>query len=69
MMRTENTKKIWTRPNGNWRGFTLLELIIACSILLVLATVALPLERVTLKRRKETELRYDLRQIRDAIDR
>ena len=48
---------------------TLLELLVACSILLVLATVALPLERVTLKRRKETELRYDLRQMRDAIDR
>jgi len=50
-------------------GMTLLELVVACAILLVLATVALPLERVTLKRRKETELRYDLRQIRDAIDR
>ena len=50
-------------------GMTLLELIVACAILLVLATVALPLERVTLKRRRETELRYDLRQIRDAIDR
>jgi general secretion pathway protein G len=50
-------------------GMTLLELIIACAILLVLATVALPLERVTLARRREAELRYDLRQIRDAIDR
>ncbi|MGH9563409.1 MAG: type II secretion system protein, partial [Terracidiphilus sp.] len=48
---------------------TLLELMIACSILLVLSTVALPLERVTLARRRETELRYDLRQMRDAIDR
>jgi general secretion pathway protein G len=50
-------------------GMTLLELIIACGILLVLASVALPLERVTLARRRETALRYDLRQIRDAIDR
>ena len=48
---------------------TLLELIIACGILLVLASVALPLERVTLVRRRETELRYDLREMRDAIDR
>src|ERR1700722_15082750 len=57
------------RTRAATAGFTLLELIVACSILLVLATVALPLERVTLKRRKETELRYDLRQMRDAIDR
>jgi len=51
------------------RGFTLLELIIACSILVILATVALPLVRVTLIRHREEDLRYDLRQMRDAIDR
>ncbi len=50
-------------------GFTLLELVLACSILLVLATIALPLARVTIKRRKEADLRYDLRQMRNAIDR
>ena len=50
-------------------GMTLLELIIACGILLILASVALPLERVTLVRRRESELRYDLRQMRDAVDR
>ena len=48
---------------------TLLELMIACSILLVLATVALPLTRVTVIRQREQLLRYDLRQMRDAIDR
>jgi len=48
---------------------TLLELIISCAILLVLATAALPLARLTVKRRKEDELRYALRHIRDAIDR
>src|SRR5208282_5715310 len=50
-------------------GMTLLELIIACSILLVLATVALPLTRVTVIRQREQMMRYDLRQMRDAIDR
>ena len=50
-------------------GMTLLELIIACAILSVLATAALPLARVAIMRKKETELRYDLRQMRDAIDR
>jgi general secretion pathway protein G len=48
---------------------TLLELIIACAILSVLATAALPLARVAILRRKEAALRYDLRQMRDAIDR
>jgi general secretion pathway protein G len=50
-------------------GFTLLELIMACAILLVLATSALPVARYTVKRQKETELRRDLREMRDAIDR
>src|SRR5579862_4835013 len=50
-------------------GMTLLELIIACAILAVLATAAIPLARVTVARRREAELRYDLREMRDAIDR
>jgi general secretion pathway protein G len=50
-------------------GMTLLELMIACSILIVLATVAMPIQRVVVRRRKEQELHYDLRQMRDAIDR
>jgi general secretion pathway protein G len=50
-------------------GMTLLELIAGCAILLILAAVALPLERVTIIRHRETELRYHLREIRDAIDR
>jgi general secretion pathway protein G len=48
---------------------TLIELVVACSILIVLATAALPLARMTVIRRKESDLRYDLRQMRDAIDR
>lgn len=50
-------------------GMTLLELIIACSILLVLSSMALPVFRYTVMRQKETELRYDLRTMKDAIDR
>jgi len=48
---------------------TLLELIIASSILLILASAALPVARYTIVRQKEAELRYDLRTMRDAIDR
>src|SRR3984885_14879701 len=50
-------------------GFTLIELILACSILFVLAAIAVPLARVAVKRRKEADLRYDLREMRTAIDR
>src|ERR1700686_1216330 len=50
-------------------GMTLLELIIACGILMVLSSAALPLARVTVKRQREAELRRDLREMRDAIDR
>jgi general secretion pathway protein G len=51
------------------RGFTLLELIIASAILVVLSTMAVPLARVTIQRERERELRADLWEMRDAIDR
>jgi general secretion pathway protein G len=61
------------RPRNNLAraqaGMTLLELIIVCAILLVLATAAMPMARFTVKRQKEAELRRDLREMRDAIDR
>ena len=50
-------------------GFTLIELIVATAILLILTTLALPLARVTIKREREHELRRDLWEMRDAIDR
>ncbi len=50
-------------------GLTLIELIIACALLMVLATAALPTARLTIKREKELELRRDLREMRTAIDR
>jgi len=51
------------------RGFTLIELIVATTILMILTTLAIPLARVTIKREKEHELRHDLWEMRDAIDR
>jgi len=50
-------------------GMTLIELIIACGILVVLASAALPVARYSIVRAKENELRADLREMRDAIDR
>jgi len=55
-----------TRPES---GFTLLELIIATTILLVLSTMAVPMARLTIKRERERRLRADLWEMRDAIDR
>lgn len=49
-------------------GMTLLELIIACSILLILSSMALPIARFTVIREREKELRLDLREMRQAID-
>ncbi len=57
------------RTVANQAGMTLLELIIACSILLILASAALPIARFTVIRGKESELHRDLREMRDAIDR
>src|ERR1700757_432694 len=62
------TKRKRARRNRE-AGMTLLELIIACSILIVLASAALPVARYSIVRAKETELRRDLREMKDAIDR
>jgi general secretion pathway protein G len=51
------------------RGMSLLELIIACTILMVLSSAAMPIARYTIVHKKEELLHYNLRQMRDAIDR
>ncbi|HUJ39745.1 MAG TPA: type II secretion system protein [Candidatus Acidoferrales bacterium] len=48
---------------------TLIELIVATGILIILAGAALPYARATVRAAKEAELRRDLREMRDAIDR
>jgi general secretion pathway protein G len=54
---------------GSMAGLTLIELVVACGILVTLSGMAVPLVRVQMKRQKETELRRDLIEMRDAIDR
>jgi general secretion pathway protein G len=51
------------------RGFTLVEMIVAITILMILTGMAIPLARVTIKRERERELRHALWEMRDAIDR
>lgn len=50
------------------RGLTLIELIVAFTIMLVLSTMAVPLARYRVRRDKERELRLALRELRTAID-
>ena len=50
------------------RGLTLVELIVTCAILGILASAAVPITRFKIQRDRERELRYDLWQMRDAID-
>lgn len=54
-----------TRHTG---GLTLIELLVTISVLAILASVALPLHNMTVKRNKELELRRSLRTLRAAID-
>ena len=54
---------------GSQAGMTLLELIMACAILLVLSTAALPIAKFSVIRHREAELHQDLLEMREAIDR
>ncbi len=49
-------------------GYSLVELVIVCVLLITLAAVALPTGRYTVRRAKEIELRSSLREFRNAID-
>lgn len=63
--------KLGARSSGrraSGRGFTLIEMLVALSILALLASVAAPFADMAIQRKKEDELRYSLRTIRDAID-
>lgn len=51
------------------RGLTFIELVVTAAILMILASAALPVAKVAVKRRKEIELRRELRILRTAIDR
>jgi general secretion pathway protein G len=49
-------------------GLTLVELIVAFTIMALLTTMAVPLARYKVRRDKERELRWALREMRTAID-
>ncbi|HUK13539.1 MAG TPA: type II secretion system protein [Thermoanaerobaculaceae bacterium] len=49
-------------------GFTVAELVMVVALVSILAAVALPTARFEMKRERESELRFDLRLMRGAID-
>jgi general secretion pathway protein G len=52
----------------NQRGLTLVELIVAFTIMLILSTMAVPLARSKVRAQRERDLRHSLDEIRRAID-
>lgn len=50
------------------RGFTLAEMVMVAALVALLAGMALPVAKFTVKRQKEAELRLALRTMRNAID-
>ncbi|MFA5478563.1 MAG: prepilin-type N-terminal cleavage/methylation domain-containing protein [Candidatus Muiribacteriota bacterium] len=51
------------------KGFSLIELLISLIIIAIIASVAFPVSRISYVREKEGDLKYNLRQVRDGIDR
>ena len=52
----------------NQKGLTLVELIVAVTILAVLSTLALPLASLKIRTERQRDLRYALTTMRTAID-
>jgi general secretion pathway protein G len=57
-------------PDGhcNTRGFTLIELMVVCFILLILATLSVPIFQTAIKHAREAVLKDDLYTLRKLID-
>lgn len=61
----------WLTAHGIRReaGFTMVELAVVAAMITILAAMAIPVARYTQKRQNELELRYQLRLVRNALDR
>ena len=57
------------RTGGSQAGYSYIEMMVTATVLVVLASIAVPMYQWDQKRRKEAHLRVQLQQMRDAIDR
>ncbi|HTM27425.1 MAG TPA: type II secretion system protein [Vicinamibacterales bacterium] len=57
-----------TKEAASDSGFTFVELLVVCTILLILASAVMPLAKVSIQRTREAELHRALREMRTAID-
>jgi general secretion pathway protein G len=57
-----------SKGERNESGMTLLELLVTLTIVMIVASIAMPLSRVSAKRTHELEFRQHLRAMRAAID-
>ena len=56
-----------SRKNRRHRGFTLIELMIVISLILILVSIGIPLYNQSIKKAKESVLRQDLFTLRSVI--
>jgi general secretion pathway protein G len=56
------------RLHQRQKGYTLAELVMVAALIALLSSIVLPVAKFTVKRRKETDLRLALRQLRTAVD-
>ncbi len=61
-------KRQFAPRRQNQRGLTLIELIVAFTIMMLLTSMSVPLARSRVRRERERELRYALREIRNALE-
>jgi general secretion pathway protein G len=57
-----------SKRRRNQRGLTMVELIVAFTIMLVLTSMAVPLARSKVRATRERDLKYALREMHTAID-
>ena len=60
--------RILQGPGAAERGFTLIELMVVMSLIILLATIGLTAYTSSVKRGREVVLKEDLYRMRDAID-